>query len=103
MACLQRILAVESPVGGDDVQLAIAIQVARRDSVPPAFEFSQTEILGDFAELAMLIAKNADRAPFASQHQLRKTIAIQIGEDGAADQSDLFQLLREHKFAVLIP
>src|SRR5216117_2149227 len=42
-------------------------------------------------ELAALVAEDFQRAPFATQNQLRKTVTVQVTPDGAADQADFFQ------------
>src|SRR5688572_12362432 len=41
--------------------------------------------------MPLLVAKDVNRAPFTSEYQFGKSVAIQIGEDGAADQADVVQ------------
>src|SRR6266566_4314025 len=83
--------AVQSPIAGDYVHLAVAVDIACGYSVPPAGIFVQAEFGCGFAQLASLIFENANRPPFTSENQLRKAVTVQVTPDGAADQADFFQ------------
>ena len=77
--------AVESPVCGDDIQSAIAIDVACCHSIPPTGVARKTEFAGDVVQLALVILKHPYGPPFTSQNQFWKTVAVQITPDGPAD------------------
>ena len=88
---------VPAPVAGNDVQSAVSIQIARRNSVPPSRVIAQTHLFRHFPEPAAFVAKNPDRPPFAGDYQLRLPVPIQIAKDGAAHQSQLLKSLPDHQ------
>ena len=79
--------AVHAPVARHDVEASVAIEISRRDAVPPAGAFVQAERGGGLPQLALVVLINANRPPLAGENQFRKSIAIQIAEDRAADES----------------
>ena len=97
------IIAVQSPVAGDDVQTAIPVNVPRRHPAPQARVTVQTQFLGDFMQVTVLILEHADRPPFARQYQVGITLPIQVAPDRAADQPHLLQhtavFLIQHQLA----
>src|SRR5688572_29171756 len=82
---------VAAPIGSDQVEFAIAVEVPRRDARPPPAPVSEPPPLGDFLERAAAIGKYANWTPFTRQQQFRVTILVQVAPARAADQPNAFQ------------
>jgi len=93
---------VPAPVRGDEVHPAVAVEVPGGDAVPPATETRQSERGGAFLEFTALIAEDANRPPFAGQHQVGIAILVQVGEDRAADQTEPRETLGDAEALALV-
>ncbi len=82
---------VASPIGRDDIQPAIIVEIGRRNTIPEALESIQSELVRDFLEVTLVVLEDAKRAPVQGQNQLRQAVAVQIAEDGATNQADFVE------------
>ena len=78
------VLRVESPIGSNDVQPSISVQIARGHTSPPACVSSQSKLRGNVFEGSIRVFEHPHWPPFAGQNQLRLSVSVQIAKDGAA-------------------
>src|SRR5689334_2811278 len=95
---------VESPIARDDIQPAIAIEIAGRHARPPARVRCEAEDRRQLIKFTSFKLKDADWAPLTGQDQFRATIARDITEDGGIDEADSLKALvrGEDEFARFI-
>ena len=79
------VFVVAPPVARHDVQPAVAVEISRRHSVPPALVFVQAQFGRDFAQFPASIRKHPHRSPLARQNQLGQPIPVQIAPHRPAD------------------
>ena len=87
------IFCVAAPVGGDNVQPAIFIEITGRHPIPPSRVRAKAPSVRHISKYSTVILKKADRSPFAGQDQINISIAIDIAEQSCADQANVFQEL----------
>jgi hypothetical protein len=79
---------VPPPIGGDEVEAAIGIEVGGGDAIPPTGPGFETPGGGLFEPTSIGVsAKDADRSPFGGEDQFRGAVASEIGEQSATDHA----------------
>jgi hypothetical protein len=82
------VVDVPAPAGSHDVEPAVAVQVAGRQSIPAAVETRNTRHVGRGPELTAAVQKDADRPPLDGDDQVRPAVAVDVGELGCCDHPD---------------
>ena len=61
------VFAVPAPIGSDDIEPSVAVEIARCHPIPPALETVQPQLRGGVGEPAVIVAEDAHRPPFARE------------------------------------
>ncbi len=86
---LAGIPGVTAPITDDQIGSAVAIEIAGGETAPPAGEAIQAEGGGGVAELAAVVAEDADRPPLAGEDEFGKAIVVEVGEARGGDQAEV--------------
>jgi hypothetical protein len=82
------ILGVASPVASHQIEPAIAREIARRHTIPPACMASQSPSFGDFPQGSLDELENTDGTPFAGEDQFGSSITIKVRKERGVHQTD---------------
>ena len=67
------------------------MKIAGGDAVPPTGVGFEPQLTGNFLQDPFFIMKHPDRSPFASKHQIRITVAVQIAEHRSTDHANALE------------
>src|SRR2546425_5720146 len=90
---IEFVHGVASPIPDRQIQSAIAVEIPRSDTRPPSCPLRESPLSCHVLEATLLISEDADWTPFDCQREVRMTIAVQIGEGGAAHKPQRFERL----------
>ena len=77
------VLGVPSEVCRDAVNVAVAVEVAACEAIPPARELFETGAL-DPNELAGIVVEEFDSSPLMGDEEITPAISVRIRPEGAA-------------------
>src|SRR5439155_22024528 len=90
------LLTVQAPVAGENVQLAVLVEVARSYAGPEAGKLTKSLEFGVWSlewrvprdQLAVFVSKHFERTPFTGEHPFGKAVASGRSPDGAVEQAN---------------
>ncbi len=100
VALIRRVAA---PIRGDNVESAVAVEVARGNCIPPTVQGVESGKLRVESangrvprrESAVVIAEDFDRTPVTRENEFRKSVASEIAENSAGDEAEFMPLDRQ--------
>jgi hypothetical protein len=78
---------IDPPVARDDVEPAVAVEVARGNALPQAGERIEARVISQLCELPALIVEQAQRSPLAGENEVGKAVTVEVAPDRAIDKA----------------
>jgi hypothetical protein len=88
-SAVRRRHGVASPARRDQIEPAVAVQVARRQTIPATRPAIQPPGCGRARECAAIVEEENDGVPLAREQQIRVTVAVDVGKHGRGDEADV--------------